>query len=97
MRTRVVVVGEALEGHRRDQHRRRHLGPQHRGGGGDLGDVDQHPRAKLPLPEGLAVCAQRPPVAGPTSEVTVGAWLQPLLSEPFEVCDVDGLGDEARL
>ena len=59
-------------------------------------DVHEDARAQLPLPERLAVAAQRALVAGPAREVAVGARLQPVRGEPLEIVDVERLGHRAR-
>ena len=90
---RLLAVGmrHALHRERSDHDRQGDLRTQHGGGGGDLADVDEHPRSQLPPLEGGDVVAQRHLVAGAARVVRVRVGVELLLREPLVVPDVDRL------
>ena len=84
-------VGQAMERGGRDQHRKRHLGAEHRCGGVDGRDIDQHPFVEPPTTERRLVLAQRPLGQGAADVVVVRRGRQPKPSRLTKVV----VGDQA--
>ena len=84
-----VRMGHALEGHGRDEHRQRHLRPEHRCLRAHARDVAKDPRPQLPAAVRFDVPAQRALVVGATREVAPGARPEPFLGQALVVPDVE--------
>jgi hypothetical protein len=90
-------MGEQLECDRRHQERDLELGAKDGRLRRDVRDVDQDPRTQLPSLVGLGVPPQGALVAGAAGEVAVRARLELVERQPFEIGDVDRIGDARRL
>jgi hypothetical protein len=80
-----VLVDDFLNADRRQQQRRRHLGPEHRGLQVALGDVAEHPRHQPAPRERVAVGVDRVLGAGAGEDVGRRALVHLLGGAPLEL------------
>ena len=87
----VVLVGDRLEGHGRDERGHRDRGSENRRLGRHRRDVDEHSGAKAKVRERLSIPAQSPLVAGAAGDVAPGIGRHDLLGQPLRVVESEKL------